>query len=155
MLNFFPSLVIHLILLSGVLLFLASSFLAMIPFINQYKIPGQILGAILAAIGLFYEGGLSYKEKMDKEFANMKIQMEKFKGLSESQNVTIEHLLNKKIDVIHDKGNTIIKYLETDGRKYDKACTIPQEIIDAHNRAATLEDDTSESDIVLPPRTSK
>jgi hypothetical protein len=156
-LNFFPSLLVHLVLIAGILLFLAASFLGMIPFVKQYRLPGQILGFVLAVIGVFYEGGLSYKESMDKEVAELKVKLAKAETESAEKNTQIQSLLDKDTTVIREKGQTIIKYLQTDGRRYDSQCVIPQEIIDAHNQAATLSATPSKNpdeSMPLPPRTS-
>lgn len=159
-LNFFPSLLVHLVLIAGILLFLSSSFLGMIPFVKQYRLPGQILGFILAIVGVFYEGGLSYKEGMDKEVADLKVKLAQAETKSAEQNTQIQSLLDKDTTVIREKGQTIVKYLQTDGRRYDSQCVIPQDIINAHNQAATLNvtpsapKANSDSGMVLPPRTS-
>lgn len=157
-LNFFPSLLVHLVLIAGILLFLASSFLGMIPFVKQYRLLGQILGFILAIIGVFYEGGLSYKEGMDKEVAELKVKLAKAETESAEKNTQLQALLDRDTTVIREKGQTIIKYLQTDGRRYDSQCVIPQDIVNAHNQAATLDvtpvKDNSDSGMILPPRTS-
>ena len=66
-LSFLPNLIVHLVLTAGILLILASVFLGMVPLINRYQIPARIVGIILLGFGLYMEGGISYKEKLELE----------------------------------------------------------------------------------------
>lgn len=156
-LTFFPSVLVHLILVAGLLLFLGASVLGMIPIINQYKLPVHLIGFLLAAIGLFYEGGIAYKDSQSKEVSELQLKLAKAEATSAERNTQIQANHDKDVKIIHEKGQSIIRYLQTDGKKYDDQCVIPSDIVDAHNRAATLTvtpSDPKADNIILSPRTT-
>ena len=157
LLTIIPSIFIHLILAAGILLFLAATFLTAIPFIKQYGLLGQILGVILMSFGLFYEGGLSYKNSMEVEVANLKSRLAKAEADGAKKNTEIVEKIVKDTKIIREKGDTVIKYVENNSDRINKSCVIPSDVIDAHNRAATLDEpedeaSTKSSKMILPPR---
>lgn len=172
MLNFIPDFVIHVLLVMGVLGIIAGFFLSVIPFINTYKLPVQILSILILALGLYLEGGLTYKEKTAKEIAELQAKLAEANAKAEQTNVQIVTKIVKDTKIITQKGEDIIKIIEKEVPKYNDRCVIPRELIDAHNRAATLntdpvveqkdvkktEDIKDQKDtkkLTLPPRTSK
>lgn len=168
MLSFFPDLLVHLILALGALLFLAATFLGMFPIVNTYKTPAQIVGVLILAWGLYLEGGLSYKDKLAKEVAELETKLANAETKGAEKNTEIVTKIVKDTKVIRQKGDDIIKYIDREIVKYDDQCVIPLEVIQAHNRAATLTSDPivesktpvikeekKESHMLLPPRTSK
>lgn len=159
LLTLIPSIFIHLILAAGVLLFLAATFLSAIPLIKQYGLLGQILGVVLMAFGLFYEGGLSYKRSMEVEVANLKARLAKAEADGANKNTEIVEKIVKDTKVIRQKGDTVIRYIEKNSDRIDNSCVIPPDVIDAHNRAATLDEPTTDAEnsktspsMALPPR---
>lgn len=164
MLSFFPDLLVHLILAFGALLFLAATFLGMFPIVNMYRTPAQIVGVIILAWGLYLEGGLSYKDKLAIEVAELETKLAKAETKGAEKNTEIVTKIVKDTKVIRQKGDDVIKYIDREIVKYDDQCIIPLEVIQAHNRAATLTSDpatSTESEekkdgkMLLPARTSK
>lgn len=163
-LTFFPDFLVHLVFVAGLLLFLAATFLGMIPIINQYKTPGQIVGVILLAIGIYLEGGLAYKEKQAVAVAELERKLAEANAKAEQKNTEIVTKIVKDTKVIRQKGEDVIKYIDREVVKYDDQCVIPPEVIEAHNRAATLSATPSttqaappakDDKMILPPRTNQ
>lgn len=159
LLTFFPSFLPHVILLLGLLLFLATFFIALYPPAAPYKAAAKVVALILIVFGIYLEGGLAYKNKIDKEVADLKVELAEaqVKGQRVSIQIVDHYITTTK--VIREKGNTITKYIEVNKDRIDAACTIPQDVIDAHNAAASL--DAKELEklkigkpvSILPPRT--
>jgi hypothetical protein len=137
-LSFFPDFLVHLILAAGTLLFLAATFLGMIPLFNTYKTPAQILGIILLSIGIYLEGGMAYKDKIALEVAELQTKLAQAQAKSEETNTQIVTKVVKDTKVIHQKGDDVIKYIDREIVKYDNQCVIPNDVIKAYNEAATL-----------------
>lgn len=167
-LTFFPDLLVHLVFVAGLLLFLAATFLGMIPIINTYKTPAQIVGVIVLAIGIYLEGGLAYKEKQAVAVAELEAKLAEANAKAEKKNTEIVTKVVKDTKIIRQKGDDVIKYIDREIVKYDDQCLIPNEVIEAHNRAATLSTGPSttqaappaspvekESKLILPPRTNQ
>ena len=137
-LSFLPNLIVHLVLTAGILLILASVFLGMVPLINRYQIPARIVGIILLGFGLYMEGGISYKEKLELDVAKLEVKLAEAEAKSEKTNVQIVTKVLKDTKIIRERGDDVIKYIETEVVKYDTQCIIPPDVIEAFNRAATL-----------------
>ena len=126
-------------LTSGIVVLLLSFIISVIPGAGTYKIPGQLVGMVAAAYGFWLEGSNAYKQKVDLQIAQLEIQLAQAKADAKDASAKTETVVKHDIQVIHDKGDTIIKYIQgPDVIKYDTTCVIPKEIVDIHNAAATL-----------------
>ncbi len=139
LLSFFPDFIAHLLAVIGILLFIAATFLGIVPFISQYKLPGQLLGALMFAVGLYLEGGIAYKDEIAVKVAELQTKLAQAVVDGAKTNVQIVEKVVVQKQLIKTKGDTVIKYIETHKEAIDKACVIPQDVIDAHNKAATLQ----------------
>ena len=163
--SFFPDFVAHLILSLGILLYLAASFLSIVFLtLRIYKIPAQIVGGILICIGVYLEGGISYKDKIALEVSELKGKLAAAEVKASEKNVEIVTKIVKDTKVIHTKGETIVKYIEKNSGEINKGCVIAPDVIDALNKAATLDFTVSSSQdskqnelptVLLPLRTDK
>ena len=164
-LTFFPDLFVHLVFLAGLLLFLGATFLGMIPVINKYKTPAQIVGVIILAFGIYLEGGLSHKKEITVKVAELETKLAEANAKSQEKNTEIVTKIVKDTKVIRQRGDDIIKYVDREIVKYDNQCVIPDEVIKAYNEAATLgtatqlkeqpKEDKKEHKMLLPPRVSQ
>lgn len=133
------SLIANSVLILGIVALLSSFVISVIPGGSVYKTPVQLVGIIAVAYGFWLEGGLAYKQKVDLQIAQLEIQLAKAKSDAKDASAKTETVVTHDIQVIHDKGDTIIKYIQgPDVIKYDTTCVIPKEIVAAHNAAATL-----------------
>jgi hypothetical protein len=55
---------------------------------------------------------------------------------SVEETVKIETKYINKTQVIRERGEDVIKYIDREVVKYDSTCVIPKEFIEAHNKAA-------------------
>lgn len=166
--TFFPGIFAHLLTILGIVIFLGATILGMVPLISQYKIIAQFVSVIMLCFGLFLEGGIAYKEGIEKEVAELKLKLADAEIKANNKNTEIVEKIVTDTKVVKVKGDTVIKYIEKNANDIDKACVIPPEVIDAHNRAATLNVDASATTVdkpaepakaapkvLLPPRTDK
>jgi len=113
--------------------------LGFIPLVNRYKLPIQIISILILSFGLYLEGGLADQAIWQLKVKEMEAKVAKAE--TESQKVTTEvvtKILTKK-QVIKEKGNDIVKYIDREVVKYNNTCTIPEVVITAHNAAAKNE----------------
>lgn len=167
-LTFFPDLFVHLVFLAGLLLFLGATFLGMIPVINTYKTPAQIVGVIILAFGIYLEGGLAHKKEIAVKVAELETKLAEANAKSQEKNTEIVTKIVKDTKVIRQRGDDIIKYVDREIVKYDNQCVIPDDVIRAYNEAATLgtatqlkeqpkeeKEEKKEHKMLLPPRVSQ
>ena len=134
--NFLPDFVFHLILVAGILGIIAGFVLGFIPIINKYKFPIQIISLLLFSFGLYMEGGIAEKQRYELLVKEMEVKVAEAKAQSEKANAEIVEKLVTKTQYIKTKGDTIIKYIETEVPAINDKCVIPEIAIKIHNLSA-------------------
>ena len=149
-LSFLPDYVTHTIFVIGVLGTIVGFVFGFIPLVNRYKLPIQIISILILSFGLFLEGGLADQAIWQLKVKEMEAKIAKAE--TESQKVTTEvvtKILTKK-QIIKEKGNDIVKYIDREVVKYNNTCTIPEVVITAHNAAAKNETTNLKTQIEVP-----
>ena len=136
MLSFLPDYFIHLLLAAGVVGVVAGFLLGFIPFVSTYKLPIQIISIIVLVYSVYMEGGIAQQEKYNKEIADLKVKIAEAEAKSQIANIEIVERLKVETQVIHEKGETIVKYIQKKVVEYDNTCDLPELITTIHNAAA-------------------
>jgi hypothetical protein len=132
MLDFLPNYAFHLLTLIGFIGILASLF--PIP----YKSIIQIISVAIISFSLYTEGAISNEEAWQLKVKELEVKLATAEVQSVKENVKIKEKVIVKQQLIREKGDDIIKYIDREIVKYDNICPIPKEFIDAHNAAATI-----------------
>ena len=107
-----PEWVIHLIFSVGLLGVIAGFVLGFIPFINRYLLPIKIISLIVFAFGLYLEGGLADNKEWQLKIKEVEAQVAKAEAEAAKANTELQAALTNKTDVIKQKGETIVKYVD-------------------------------------------
>jgi hypothetical protein len=135
-LEWLPDFVFHLIVIAGVLGLLAAQFFTFLPFVSQYTTPIRIVSVILLVVGIWFEGGISNEAKWQARVTELQMKVAEAEKQSAKQNTVIVEKIVTKTQVIKEKGENVIKYIDRELVKYDNQCVIPDEFVKAHNDAA-------------------
>jgi energy-coupling factor transporter transmembrane protein EcfT len=135
---FLPHFVIPLLIVAGIAGLLVASFIGKVPLITQYNLPIKIVSLVLLVCGIYLQGASDYKAATDKAVSELKVKLARAEARSAKTNTEIVEKIVKDNQVIREKGETVIEYIDREVVKYDDACEIPTEVIHAHNAAATL-----------------
>ena len=145
-LHFLPDSVIlwfcNILLVAGIVLTGVAFFIKTLPFINQYRIPAQVLGIALLVLGVYFRGGYAVEQTWRDRVAEVEAKLKVVEQQSAKENTRIETRIVKKTEYITRRGQDIVQYVDREVVKYDTkfapggVCEIPQEFITAHNRAA-------------------
>lgn len=149
--------IVHIIFIIGVILTLMGFILGFIPLIGKYKIPLQIIGLLTLIFGSYLEGGLADNKEWEYKVKEVEAQVAKVEAESANLNTQLQAALSDKKQVIKEKGDTIIKYVDKFVEKeilkevpgpervkiekvieYIEHCPVPKELLEIHNKAATL-----------------
>ena len=152
-----PDWVIHLITAVGLIGLIAATVLGMIPFIRSYRLPLQIVSALVLMLGVYLQGGLADNKEWQLRVKEMEAAIAKAEAEAATKNIEIQEKVVVKTEVVRERGREIVKYLdrivtkeipvEVQGPerekiveviKYVENCPIPQPLIDQHNAAAAL-----------------
>ena len=132
------------LLLVGIALTVIAFFIQSIPFINQYRIPAQILGIALLVVSVYFRGGYAIEQEWRDKVAQVQLKVAAAEQLSKEETIKIVEKVVEKTKIVRTRGTDIIKYVDREVIKYDVkfapggVCEIPQEFITAYNRAAEV-----------------
>ena len=128
--------IINTILLAGIAATIAGFFIKIIPFVDQYRLPVQIIGVLLLVIGVYLKGGYGVEMEWRGRVAEAEAKVAKAEAEAKEANKKLEDSLKQKSkdakaadDIIQEK----IKVVE---KKMDENCKIIPEMVDILNQAA-------------------
>jgi uncharacterized membrane protein len=147
LLQWLPNWIFYAVLIAGVFGLVVSyfiRFLSFIPFLYIYKTPIQLGSIIAIAIGTFMVGAIYDNDAWLSRVKEMEAKVAAAEAQSKEENIKIVEKVVTKTQLIKTRGEDIVKYIDREIVKYDEkfakggVCEIPQEFIDAHNRAAEV-----------------
>lgn len=149
--------VIYTIVAVGAGFILVSVLTRWIPGISGYQTPLQVFGAVALMFGIYLQGGRVNEAEWQTRIQELELKLAQSQVDSQKKNMDIQTQLVTKTQVMRDKGNNIIKYIDRfndrevlkeipgpervrveEVIKYVERCPVPKEIVDAHNAAAVL-----------------
>ena len=116
----------------GVLAYLLSKLVSILPFIGRYKIAVE-LGSIAAMIlGAYFFCGVVYRAQVADLKEKVRISEEK----SNQANAELSVVIKDKNKVVREKQIVIQEKIIRDSVKIDAECRVPQEAVDILNESA-------------------
>ena len=144
LLNLMPDWFYHLIVILSILGLTVASVLKFVPFVSTYRLPIQVISALLLVFGVWMEGGIVNEAKWEARVRELEDKVKIAEEKSKEKNVEIQEKVITQTKVVKEKGRDIIQYIDREIVKKEEIvkfvenCPIPKDIIDAHNAAATL-----------------
>jgi len=135
-LNFLPDWFFYIVLLAGVGGLVASYLMKFIPFVYMYRTPIQIGSVVAIVLGTFMIGAAWNDQAWRDRVAEMEQKVAAAEVQSNEENVKIVTKIINKTEVIKTKGEDVIKYIEKEVVKYNDRCEIPNQLVEALNKAA-------------------
>ena len=134
--NFLPDNFFHAFGIIGILAILVSMFLKRIPFVDNYYIPIRIVGFVVMCFGIFFEGAMYNNREWVARVKEMEAKVAAAEVESKKENIKIVQKVVVKQQIVKERGEDIIKYVDREITKYDNTCVIPKEFVKAVNDAA-------------------
>lgn len=141
-LSWLPNWIFYGIFFAGLLGLLATYVMKFIPFVYVYRTPIQAISVLAIAIGTYMAGAISNEEAWQARVKEMEAKVAAAEAESQKENVKIVEKVVNKVQIVRTRGEDIIKYVDKEIVKYDTkflpggVCEIPNEFVEAHNRAA-------------------
>lgn len=135
-LSWLPEIVFHIITLIGFLGLIASFILGFIPFINQYKLPLQVLSILLLVFGVWFEGGMSNEASWQSRVKELEVKIAESEKKSAETNTQIETVYVDRVQVVKEVQYVTQKTIKVNASKFDKTCKIDPEVITILNASA-------------------
>lgn len=136
MLSFLPDWVWTLLLICGIVAFVAARFFPQFPL--------KISGIVAIIISVWFLGAASNEAKWEARVKELEAKVAEAQTASTSTTKEVEVKVVEKTKVVREKGKDIIKYIDNEIVKkeeiikYVESCPVPKDIIDAHNAAAMM-----------------
>ena len=130
--NFIPETLFYLLFLCAGVGYIVSLFLPHPILKKQVK----ITSVAALAVSIYLLGMLYVNNWWKDKAAKLEQQVVELAQKSSETNTVIEKKYITKTQVVKQRGDDVIKYVDREVVKYDTQCVIPQEFISAHNRAA-------------------
>lgn len=136
-LKWLPDWLFYVILLAGVVGYLATYLLRFIPipFIYMYKTPIQLGSVAAIVVGTFMSGAIHDNAAWEERVHEMEAKMKVAEQQSIEANEKINNQIQESKTKIVEKQVVLKQYVDREIVKYDNTCTIPKEFIDVYNKA--------------------
>lgn len=140
LLNFLPDWIFYAIAVVSLISFLVARFLSFIPLI--YRFPIQLLSAAVLVFAVYMIGGISNQQMWEARVREMEAKVAAAEQQSKQVNTKIETKVVERIQIVKQRGEDIIKFVDKEIVKYDTRflpggqCEIPKEFVEALNKAA-------------------
>jgi len=134
--NFLPDPFLHAFGIVGILAILASMFLKRIPFVDNYYIPIRIVGFVVLCFGIFFEGAIYNNKEWVARVKEMEAKVAVAEVESKKENIKVVRKVVVQQQIVKERGEDVIKFVDREVVKYDNTCVIPKEFVEAVNNAA-------------------
>jgi hypothetical protein len=127
-----------LLLVLGSVLTVAGWFAHRLPMIYHYQLPLKIIGGLLLVLGVYLRGGYAVEHEWRQRVAELEAQLKVAQEQSAQVNTVIQNRVITKTQVIKEKADTLVQFVDREVIKEVNNCPVPQEAIDVHNEAARM-----------------
>jgi hypothetical protein len=151
------ALVIYTIMIAGAGLLIASGLTRWFPAVLAYRVPMQVMGIVIFSFGIYLQGGRANEAAWQQRVQDLEVKIAQAEAASAQATVQIVEKVVTKTQVVREKSNDIVKYIDRyndrevlkeipgperirveEVIKYVERCPVPAELLDAHNRAAAI-----------------
>ena len=131
-LQFLPNWIFYLLLLTGVVGVLVTHFVKVLP--NAQLIKLASVATVLASIYMI--GAISNNDAWLAKIKDLEVKVAQAEAKSATVNTDIVEKTVVKTQIVKQRGQDIVRYVDREVVKYDTTCVIPKEFVLVHNRAA-------------------
>ena len=127
-----PAWIFSLLFFLGIAGFLVTKTVKILPY-RQLVLYASIATIFLST---YLTGAKSNNDAWLEKVAVLEKQVLELAPKSQQVNTDIDKTLVKQNQQLKDKTTSIVQYIDREVVKYDSSCILPQEVLDAHNKAA-------------------
>lgn len=130
--NFLPDLLWPALLVLGILGFC----LSYLPLAKPYHFIIKNVSLVVVVVTIFLCGMLYADNTWKAAARELQAKVVELEAKAQAVNTVIQERVVNKTQVVRVRGEDTVRYVDREVVKYDTTCVIPQEFINAHNRAA-------------------
>ena len=130
LLQFVPGWFFSLLFFLGVVGYLVSKSFKIFPALNWISIA-------IVFFSVYMSGIKTADDSWRMKAADLEKKVLELEAKSAKSNTEVGTKVITKQQIIKEKGQDIIRYVDREIVKYDNTCTMPKELLEVHNKAAT------------------
>lgn len=134
-LSFLPTWIFYAIVVLGILGVIASYVLSMVPLVNQYKIPLQVVSIVVIAFGVFIIGGVENELLWQTKVKELEAQVAVATAKSNETNTIVKQKVITKIQIVKQQVEVVKKEIEIQKEYINADCKVSPIAIDLYNKA--------------------
>jgi hypothetical protein len=120
----------------GLALVCISWFITIIPFINRYRFPIQVIGVAALTVGAYMTGGYGVQMMWKQRVEEVQAKLAAAEAKSQEVVTVIQEKIVYKTKVVHDVQTKIQEKIIRDAAIIDAECKVPRVAIDDINQSA-------------------
>ena len=140
MLSFIPDSIFiwitYLLITLGVSLYVISKLVTWIPLIRQYKLPAELAGILILALGFFLFGGYGVEMSWRAKVAELQEKIKLAEEKSQEVKIQIQERIVFKTKIIKEKETVYVDKIKEIAKEVDAKCEVDPRIIESINTAA-------------------
>ena len=102
----------------------------------MYKTPIQLVSILFIVIGVYMAGSIANEEAWLAKVKELEVKVAQAEAKSQQVNVLVVEKVVTKTQVVRERGNDIVRYVDREVVKYDSKGEVPKEAVSAVNQAA-------------------
>lgn len=134
-LSYLPTWIFYAIVVLGILGVVASYVLSMVPLVNQYKIPLQVVSIVVIAFGVFIIGGVENELSWQAKVKELEAQVAVATAKSNETNTIVQQKVITKIQIVKQQVEVVKKEIEVQKEYINADCRVNPIVIDLYNKA--------------------
>ena len=134
-LSYLPTWIFYAIAVLGILGVVSSYVLGMVPLINQYKLPLQVVSIVVIAFGVFIIGGVENELTWQAKVKELEAQVAIATAKSNETNTIVQQKVITKIQIVKQQVEVIKKEIEVQKEYINTDCKVNATAIDLYNKA--------------------
>ena len=134
-LSYLPTWIFYAIVVLGILGVIASYVLSMVPLVNQYKIPLQVVSIVVIAFGVFIIGGVENELAWQAKVKELEAQVAVATAKSNETNTVVQQKVITKIQIVKQQVEVVKREIEVQKEYINTDCKVSPTAIDLYNKA--------------------
>ena len=134
-LSYLPTWIFYAIVVMGILGVIASYVLSMVPLVNQYKIPLQVVSIVVIAFGVFIIGGVENELSWQAKVKELEAQVAVATAKSNETNTVVQQKVITKIQIVKQQVEVVKREIEVQKEYINADCKVSPTAIDLYNKA--------------------
>ena len=141
LLSFLPDWWFYALLALGLAGIFVSYLMSFIPFVSMYRNLIQATSIVAIVVGTYMTGAISNEDKWQLKIKDLELKLAKAETQSAEENIKIVEKIIIKKQIVKEKGEEVIKYIDREVVKYDtkfikgEDCALPDEFFNSLNQA--------------------